>query len=511
MKNYANDGAGHDEGVPAGAASSLFRAGRYRDCIECCRTSPSRDDDVVRRHALLRLRDYAAALDGCLAAQSSAPSPQNRISLIAVAAMALGSMGRFDEADDALRSISHADLASAGRDCISDHAYARAFVAWMAGSAKDADDALRAADHSYAPTAEARAKILRSWIYSLRGQYLEQAKLLSDAIRTSLTAESPDVGMIARALQSLSALAREMHLPHVMPLAASLLSNLRWTDDLRYEHLQTRRNVGWSYALEGNYIQGIRLLDAAKRLADGPYQTLLASLDHAHVAGIAGQSVVHQAGLLECADLMDALGSSTTGEEMMALVVAAEAFCETDLSRSISALKLFEGARKSMAADFALRNHPHAEGMYRFACGLVAAQRGRLSDAVRDAKRAFELFDRIGYAWRASRAAALTYRCTGEDEWLHEATVRARAYARGFIAREMEALFANSANRLTRELTPRQRQIALLLAEGLTVEQTARRLNASPNTIKVHKNRIYHALGVRNRVELAKEAAKIAV
>lgn len=48
-------------------------------------------------------------------------------------------------------------------------------------------------------------------------------------------------------------------------------------------------------------------------------------------------------------------------------------------------------------------------------------------------------------------------------------------------------------------LTPRERQILMLIAEGLTNTMIARRLTLSPNTVKTHRLRIYQKLNLNDR------------
>jgi RNA polymerase sigma factor (sigma-70 family) len=61
-------------------------------------------------------------------------------------------------------------------------------------------------------------------------------------------------------------------------------------------------------------------------------------------------------------------------------------------------------------------------------------------------------------------------------------------------AGEREALLAR--------LTGREREVVLLLAEGLHNVEVAERLAISPRTVEVHKARIMAKLGARNLAEL---------
>jgi DNA-binding NarL/FixJ family response regulator len=52
-------------------------------------------------------------------------------------------------------------------------------------------------------------------------------------------------------------------------------------------------------------------------------------------------------------------------------------------------------------------------------------------------------------------------------------------------------------------LTTRERQIILVLSEGLTNKEIGRRLSVAEGTVKVHLHRIYCKLGIANRTALA--------
>lgn len=53
-------------------------------------------------------------------------------------------------------------------------------------------------------------------------------------------------------------------------------------------------------------------------------------------------------------------------------------------------------------------------------------------------------------------------------------------------------------------LTQREREVAILVAEGLRSREVADRLAIAPQTVKSHLKTIFDKLGVRNRVELSR-------
>jgi len=57
-------------------------------------------------------------------------------------------------------------------------------------------------------------------------------------------------------------------------------------------------------------------------------------------------------------------------------------------------------------------------------------------------------------------------------------------------------------------LTQREREVALLVADGLRSREVAERLTIAPQTVKSHLKTIFDKLGVRNRVELARRLAQ---
>jgi DNA-binding NarL/FixJ family response regulator len=83
----------------------------------------------------------------------------------------------------------------------------------------------------------------------------------------------------------------------------------------------------------------------------------------------------------------------------------------------------------------------------------------------------------------------------GGREWLPPSLIDA--------AFEREAARQSGSTHLARSLTCRERQIVLLVAEGLSNKEMCRRLGLSEGTVKIHLHNIYEKVGVNNRTALA--------
>jgi DNA-binding NarL/FixJ family response regulator len=109
-----------------------------------------------------------------------------------------------------------------------------------------------------------------------------------------------------------------------------------------------------------------------------------------------------------------------------------------------------------------------------------------------------------GYVLKHSAAREL-------KEAIHEA-LKGRTYVTPRIAKEvLEGLMRqpveSSPDRLE-VLTPRQREVLQLLAEGHTSKEIANILNVSTKTVEFHKGRIKTELGLRSIAELTQFAVK---
>ena len=87
---------------------------------------------------------------------------------------------------------------------------------------------------------------------------------------------------------------------------------------------------------------------------------------------------------------------------------------------------------------------------------------------------------------------------------------KGKTYVTPQIAREMEKAFINDPRTKERAktLTPRQREVVQLLAEGKSMKEVASVLNLTPRTVAFHKYRAMADLNIRTTAELIQFAIK---
>jgi DNA-binding NarL/FixJ family response regulator len=118
----------------------------------------------------------------------------------------------------------------------------------------------------------------------------------------------------------------------------------------------------------------------------------------------------------------------------------------------------------------------------------------------------YEDTDRIFKALRVGACGYLLKRCT-PDELLaairdvrHGGAPMSREIARKVISSFREPLTAASE---VEDLSPREREILELLAEGFSNKEIAERLGVSDGTVRWHLRHVYNKLHVRSRTEAA--------
>jgi DNA-binding NarL/FixJ family response regulator len=84
--------------------------------------------------------------------------------------------------------------------------------------------------------------------------------------------------------------------------------------------------------------------------------------------------------------------------------------------------------------------------------------------------------------------------------------LRGERYLPTHLASDVLTTLADGGTADVRTLTPRQREVASLIAEGRTMKEVAAALRLSPRTVETHKYQIMTALGLQTTAELIRYA-----
>jgi DNA-binding CsgD family transcriptional regulator len=147
--------------------------------------------------------------------------------------------------------------------------------------------------------------------------------------------------------------------------------------------------------------------------------------------------------------------------------------------------------------------------------GAVLLARGEADAAVAPLERGAAAFDRLGYGPDGARAVFLRgrallragHRSRAADAFADARDRFARMGAVRWQARAVDELERAAPGRSTGTLTPAERRVAGLVAEGMRNREIGQRLFMSVATVEGHLTRTYRKLGIRSRSELARRVA----
>lgn len=116
-------------------------------------------------------------------------------------------------------------------------------------------------------------------------------------------------------------------------------------------------------------------------------------------------------------------------------------------------------------------------------------------------------------AFRAGASGYLLKSSAGEEliAAIHEVT-KGRAYVTPLITKDVLSFLIGAARQPEQpaiKLTPRQREVLQLVAEGRTMKEIASILNISTRTVESHKYEMMETLGVQTNAELVQYAIKL--
>jgi DNA-binding CsgD family transcriptional regulator len=415
-----------------------------------------------------------------------------------------------------------------------ERAAAAAFIAQANMLHRRNDESIRWAERAIAEAEEAGARDVRAQAM------VERASALGDvparradgeaALRAAIV-EAEAVGdwvLAARALNNMC-----KHVASASPEGREMIERMREAaerggfDSLAAVGYQLRR-ADLAFA-DGDQATARRCVETAvqQMSAGRPMSQLWASLETASLALEAGRrdDAVRAIATIELANIPEEERESFVSLE---LALAAADGNEVQARRLVATAKghdgdpftwVESGLRAGVGVDVmrASCSRPDADPLDPAVEALFAQAEGRHEQAIDLVTEAFATPSRVVLsAPLRSSLRLVRARALASLSRLGDATIEARAALHdlerwpGWRRAEAEALLGRleSASAADGELTAREREVAVLLAEGLTNGEIARRLYISPRTAAVHVSNILAKLGMGNRAEVAAWAVR---
>jgi DNA-binding NarL/FixJ family response regulator len=117
--------------------------------------------------------------------------------------------------------------------------------------------------------------------------------------------------------------------------------------------------------------------------------------------------------------------------------------------------------------------------------------------------------DLAAEAFRAGASAYLLKRsATGELVTAIREVMSGRSYVTPLVTAGLVGSFMQPSDKKVTHLTPRQREVLQLLAEGHSMKQVADVLNVTPRTVQFHKYTMMRQLGINSSAELIQFAVR---
>ncbi len=176
------------------------------------------------------------------------------------------------------------------------------------------------------------------------------------------------------------------------------------------------------------------------------------------------------------------------------------------VDQAVDRLDAWEAAGRRLRREWVLAHATRCRGLVEASRGDIEASQSVLAAAVR---RHETIRDPFGRA-RALLALGVVRRRARQKRAAHEAIDAARAGfeemgAAGWAARAREELGRIGGRTRIEGLTPAEKRVAALVAEGRTNAEVAASLFLAERTVASHLTRVYSKLGVRSRTELSRK------
>jgi DNA-binding CsgD family transcriptional regulator len=282
---------------------------------------------------------------------------------------------------------------------------------------------------------------------------------------------------------------------------------MNWTSSLSGQRYLTLAHQALFEEFAGNTVEAYQFAAQARECAPSvAFEVLGWGLSSA-IARNAGE---HYSAVFFAQRAQQLLGtlnlSDLAGEERVAMLCVAENCAQFDAHNA--ALLLADYRAHAPANNFGSSlEDPRIAAHESFIAGVVAQASNERERACTFYRRAFDVFDAVGYVRRASTAAHALVELTG-DEAMRAYLAQRLAGTNNYITKSLknragDALAALESNSIFASLPPAQREVVVLVCKGKTNKEIAQLRYVGEQTVKnmLTKN-IFPAFGISSRAAL---------
>lgn len=408
----------------------------------------------------------------------------------------------FTSADDRLEAALELARRMGDGDLLASVAYRgvrRHLLAGEASQARSYLDLMRAGSSRESRVYSAYAEAI---ILGYEARVLEQAERLTELLRSLDPSSDEFLEIRVWSVHTLAALARELHVPSVIPEIDRHLSGKHWPEDFSPNRFQALRAIGWTKAIQGDYFNAFRHLKAASEAASSTAWNVLLTCDRAHLARCFGEHRWSRVELDQAEQLAEKVDwHATLAEERLALLSLAELYGKLDTARSAMYLARYRELGE-IKSPLYYGNDPRRTAYAQFSTGVVELSLGNKNRGLFELREARKIFERYGYNFRVARCLLEELHATANRDLVPRIEEKLRNYPQSWVFGELRA--TTGASGLS--LPPMQKRVFDELCQGKSTAQIAQELNRSAYTVSNHIKAVFKALGVTSRSALVAEA-----
>jgi ATP/maltotriose-dependent transcriptional regulator MalT len=495
---------------PLKSAHQLWQQARWREsqaALDSLPASEMRGEALLLKARLLVLRDPAAAVALAGSLLHGRQSPAFRAEAAIVWGNALSRIGEYDEAEERLAQAERD--AGGDPDLLAKVALYRSVSLMLQSEIERIEPLVPVIKGARNPDLRAQGAAMHAVLLRHLERYRAQIPVLVQALVELQASESPNLWALCSILHMLSEIVTEFWEPTLAALVEESFERVPWHEGIAVWHFFISRALSWWYALAGDSFTSFRYL---KRAVEFPVRDALRVLNHAdraHLARGLGERVWADQEMSYADELCRRVAWETERDERddstIALASLAELYARADTAKANEYVARFQMFHQRLSAANTRRHDRVDRALVDETKGVVSAALGKLNEAVRFLEQAYEIYDEIGYDWRAGKVATELAEVSGDQRHLENARKKLARYEKSWLAtayRDAAQRFGFANILPGVRLTPTQWQVFHLLADGFSLGEVATHLGRSLNTIRNHARAIYGALGVHSQKEL---------